>query len=133
LSGKCDFEVGRLISVTEALTEPDQKRKAGKNFLAIAVDMESASLAAACQEKGLPWAIVRVILDPLSVKVPDPSEFLDRDKRISKRRVVSYVAKNPQAIWELPRLASHAKRARQRIAEVMPDLVEALSTTEISL
>lgn len=122
------LEEGRVITLKNALTDPEQKREAAQKFGAIAVDMESAALAAFCEDRQIPFIVLRAILDPVSVKVPDPSEFLDREKRISKRKILKYVAKNPQAIWELPRLGAQAKQVRQRIAEVMPKVIHALAT-----
>ncbi len=121
------LKVGRVLSVTQALTDPAQKQAAGQNFEAVAVDMESAGLARFCAQQQTPFAVMRVVLDPVTDKVPDPSEFFDREKRISKRKVMRYVAKNPQAMWELPKLGSQAKQARKRIAEVMPGIVNAFS------
>ncbi len=118
---------GRLLTSEKALTTPALKQAAAQQYQAIAVDMESASLAAYCQEKQLPFVVLRVILDSAHERVPDPSEFLDRQKRISKRRVLSYMARNPSAMVELPKLGSQAKQAQQRIAALLPKLLPKLN------
>ncbi len=121
-------EEGRLVTVKQALTTPETKRAAAADFAAIAVDMESAALARFCHERSIPFLVLRAVLDPVSEKVPDPGEFLDREKRISKRKIMKYVARNPQSVWELPKLGAQAKKARQRIAEVMPKIVQEISS-----
>lgn len=123
LNGEKTWKEGRMVTVTQALTDPEQKQRVARESSAIAVDMESAAVAKLCQERGIPFGVLRAVLDPVTAHVPDPENFLDRSQRVAKRKVFSFVAKNPQAVWDLPRLANQASRARRRLTEVLPKVV----------
>lgn len=57
--------VGPFVTVEKALSDPKAKAWAGNRFGAIAVDMESAAVAQAADQAGVPWVAVRAILDPM--------------------------------------------------------------------
>jgi adenosylhomocysteine nucleosidase len=123
LSSESFVSEGRLVTVEQARTDAAQKRAAARTFGAVAVDMESAGLAEFCCEQSIPFLVLRAVLDPVHTTVPDPAAFLDRSKRISKRKVASYVMRRPQAVRELSTLAANAKRARQSLNKAIPNIV----------
>ena len=59
--------VGPFVTVEKALPDPKAKAWAGSRFGAIAVDMESAAVAHAADQAGVPWVAVRAILDPMEM------------------------------------------------------------------
>lgn len=57
--------VGPFVTVERPLQSPQEKREMGSRYGAIAVDMESADVAEAAEQAGVPWVALRVILDPM--------------------------------------------------------------------
>lgn len=121
------FFAGRLLTCDQALITSEQKKAAGGEYAAIAVDMESAALAALCHEHSIPFVVCRAILDPLEMSVPDPKHFVNSEHRIAKRRIFSFIADKPEAVWDLPRLASHAAKARRQLTAIIPRLLTAIN------
>lgn len=56
---------GRLVTVPRAAWSPSAKAALGARFEAVAVDMETAWVARAAGEKGIPWVAIRAVLDPM--------------------------------------------------------------------
>ncbi|MBI3323460.1 MAG: hypothetical protein HYZ95_03240 [Candidatus Omnitrophica bacterium] len=63
LNGLCS--VGPFVTVNRPLQRPQEKREMGLRYGAVAVDMESADVAEAAEQAGVPWVALRVILDPV--------------------------------------------------------------------
>ncbi len=63
------FRVGPFLTVERILSDPQAKQEAAHRFGAIGVDMETSAVAEAASEAGIPWVGMRVILDPVEVKV----------------------------------------------------------------
>jgi adenosylhomocysteine nucleosidase len=127
LEGQESFHEGRLLTVDKALVNEGQKRGAARDFQASAVDMESAAIAEFCKAQDIPFAIVRAILDGVASTVPDPGNFLDEAKEVSKQKALAFAAKNPSAVWKLPQLAKLAKEARQSLTRGLPLLIRAIT------
>lgn len=61
---------GRLITAETPVPTPTAKADLAERFQASVVDMETAHLAAACADRGIPWAAVRAIGDELRDTMP---------------------------------------------------------------
>ena len=100
---------GSLITGPEALAHLD-----GQGV--IALDMETAAVAAVCEAYGTPWSVVRVISDHgadeqvLRLNHPDGTPDL--------RAVARFVVAHPGRVPALARLGRDANRAARRAAEV---------------
>jgi adenosylhomocysteine nucleosidase len=85
----------------------------------VALDMETAAVAKVCDERGVPWSVVRAISD----RAGDGSVDADivglshPDGRPNLLAVVCYLIKRPGALPRLIRLAKGAKLAAERAAE----------------
>jgi len=92
---------------------------------AAAVDMESAAWQRAA--RNIPFAVVRVILDPVSESLPP---FLARcareDGSISRPRVVWYALTHPTAIPQLVGLSRQIKEASRALAAFLPKLLDSV-------
>ncbi len=62
-----DFTRGRLATLDRPLAAPKEKSKFGARYGTAAVDMETAAVAAAASDAGVPWVSLRAILDPMEV------------------------------------------------------------------
>lgn len=58
---------GRLVTVDQILSSPHRKEELGVRYGAVAADMETAAVAQAAVQAGVPWLAVRAILDPMEI------------------------------------------------------------------
>ncbi|MCX8071976.1 MAG: hypothetical protein N3C12_05940 [Candidatus Binatia bacterium] len=96
-SQQCGLKVatGRQLCVNEALASVADKQHSALRFDAIAVDMESAAVAQAAMQHGLPFVIVRSVLDPLSDPLPSTDGLVDpQTGRVRPARLLSHVLSN---------------------------------------
>jgi len=109
---------------TDVMTGPDELpglRAAG----VVALDMETAAIAAVCRERGVPWSVVRAISDDPSDEVDDEVFAMSNaDGTPNPRRVVSYVVRHPHRIGRLARLGRHAQLAARNAATAAVDHVQ---------
>lgn len=99
----------RVISVAE-------KRLAKEDTGAIAVDMETAAIAAEAGAHNIPFISLRAVLDELDDEVPG-ADVLDEQGRVRPLAATSYFVRNPGAVLELPRMIRNLGRATKSIAD----------------
>ena len=119
-----DMPVGRLVTVAELAGRPAAKRTLARETGAIAVDMESAAIAEACQAKRVPCAVVRAISDAADTLLSPRLVDLLSGGRVSSWRVLSAVMRSPGLIIELWRLARDTRLAGRRLANALSRLSE---------
>jgi hypothetical protein len=83
--------------VPQAALTPGDKAAAGPRPGALALDLESAAFAQVCRAAALPFLVVRAILDPLNLSLPQPTGGSQTRIKIS---------------WKTPPLREFADRAR---------------------
>lgn len=111
----CDIAAGRLLAAPELVGDPQEKQRLGRQYDALAVDMESAIAARVCQEYQVPFACLRVISDDWQTSLsPHLVEMLRRG-RVSLPRLAVQVLRHPKLIGELGRLARQTRRASQEL------------------
>ena len=74
LADEFRVEHGDLLTVPAALESPAAKRAAAEATGAVAVDMESASVAATAAQAGVPFVALRVVVDALDDWLPSGAE-----------------------------------------------------------
>ncbi len=85
-----------------------------------AVEMESGVIRAACRERGIPSATVRVISDAADEDLPiDFNRFMTPDQRIDYPRLIWALARSPATVPALLRFARDSRAAAARLAEVL--------------
>jgi adenosylhomocysteine nucleosidase len=114
---------GRLLTTPEMISDPEQKRVLGRQYQAVAVDMESAEIARRCQEKGVSLACLRVISDdwdtPLAPRLAD----ILKKGRVAPMRLLRAVLLQPSLLLGLWNLARHTRMAARRLAEGLASLL----------
>lgn len=84
---------GPLLTVAEIAMTPRDKTAAAQNYAgALAVDLESAAFAQVCQGAGLPFLVVRAILDPLDFSLPNPLAWTPALRELADRARASLTA-----------------------------------------
>jgi adenosylhomocysteine nucleosidase len=109
---------GKLWTTDELLSDPAvhaELRAQGT----VALDMETAAVATVCDERGLPWSVVRAISDRAGDGSVDAEivGLSHPDGRTNFSAVARYLVRQPAALPRLVRLARGAKLAAGRAAE----------------
>jgi adenosylhomocysteine nucleosidase len=109
LADELHVESGPLLTVPAALESPEAKRAAGGANGAVAVDMESAAIAAVAARSGVPFVALRVVIDAVDDALPRGAEqWIDEHGR---RRVVPAL-RAVAAVGQWGPLLTLAKRYR---------------------
>jgi adenosylhomocysteine nucleosidase len=95
----------------------------------VALDMETAAVALACEERGVPWTVFRAVSDRATDGTVDDEVFhLSRqDGTPDPRAVARYLVRHPARIPGLVRMARGAGLATARAADAAIAAVRAAS------
>ena len=124
LDGLRHFE-GELVSAASVVTADEKRSLAGSR--ALAVDMETYSIAQAATEAGVPWLALRAIVDPLESSLPP---FARKGRRGYLWPALRYAMSGPRAAMELLQLARNAHRAGAALEAGLRRLCRALALAE---
>ncbi len=118
---------GVILSIDRVLVSPADKRHARSEAggTPLAVEMESAAVARAATEAGVPWAAVRAISDTAADCLPlDFNRFRGRNGDLAVGRVALAAATHPAAIPGLLRLGRHTDIASASVASFLLEWLE---------
>lgn len=112
--------------VTNALDSASAKLELGARTRCAAVDMESAAIASVATAHSLPFAVIRVVVDPASFSIPAcASAALADDGTTKVTTVLRGLMRHPSELGDLLRLArwyGQALRQLKRAADLLqPD------------
>lgn len=107
---------GSIVTIDELIPSPHEKAFIGTKYEAVALDMESVSVAAACRAAGVPLLIVRAVLDPLDHALPDFGDALDESGHTDGLALAGHLARHPYDALKLPHLEYFASQARNAIS-----------------
>ncbi|HEY7689175.1 MAG TPA: hypothetical protein VH835_10800 [Dongiaceae bacterium] len=108
--------LGPVRAVEKAATTPDEKSALFRATGALAIDMESGAVARAARDAGLPFAVLRVIIDPASREVPPAAmAAMGAGGRIDMGGLARSLWREPRQIGGLLALARDAAAARRRL------------------
>jgi len=114
---------GPLYSADRVLTTPQAKAALAARSGAVAVDMESAAVAKAAAESGLPCVALRVIADGPRDTLPENVEALVTEKgQTCYRSLVGFIG-SPRRLRLLLNLAGKSRDARRQLKRVIEVLV----------
>ena len=108
---------GVLAGVAAPVTTADAKRALHAATGALAVDMESHTVADAAAQYGLPMAAVRVICDPAARGLPDMAfRSVRADGTTNIATLLQAIVRQPNHIPAMLRVALDARAARATLA-----------------
>jgi adenosylhomocysteine nucleosidase len=109
---------GKLWTTDELLLDQAQQAELRVDGV-LALDMETAAVAKVCDERGIPWSVVRAISDRASDGTVDAEIFglTHPDGTPNLPAVARYLVRHPAALPGLARLANGANLAAERAAE----------------
>jgi hopanoid-associated phosphorylase len=92
-------ELGKILSVSDAVLRPEHKRRLHLETGAAAVDMESFQAAALAEELGLPFAAVRVVADAAGREIPPAARAgLQADGTVAAGAVIRSLLRKPSQL-----------------------------------
>ena len=119
-----DFSSGVILTSSDPLETPAQKAEVFRKSGSRIVDMETATLAAACSSAGVPLVAVRAVSDSADDSLPVPFDvwFDAARQRARPIALVGYLLRNPSRavlfarfVSRLPRVAAALSRAIERV------------------
>ena len=120
---------GKLFSSPKVLASPDQKKKTGDDFGAIAVDMETHPFAQECQKAGIPFLSIRAVWDPLEWDVSAlPETNFDRDGNLRTLYFLAKASAHPRLLLALPKYHSAMMKGNRAITRVLMEMLEKWDT-----
>jgi adenosylhomocysteine nucleosidase len=110
--------LGTMWTTDELILDPAQHADLRARGV-ISLDMETAAVAEVCEERGVPWSVVRAISDRASDGSVDAEVFglSHQDGTVNIAAVARYLVRHPGAVPRLVRLARGSKLATERAAD----------------
>jgi adenosylhomocysteine nucleosidase len=111
------YSSGAILTSDRVLTVAE-KRSAKGDTGAIAVDMETAAIAAEANQRRLPFVALRAVLDEVDEEVVG-GEIADEDGNVRPLAATSFLLRNPATMLKLPRMIRNLSRATTAIADAL--------------
>jgi adenosylhomocysteine nucleosidase len=119
---------GKLYSADEVIDPADDRYVIGQRHGAIAIDMETETIARVCAAKNIPMLALRVVSDSPAAPFPAPPKVLfDVDAQRTKfSQLFAHLAREPAAAVRLARFSKQIAIARENLADGLCVLIRAL-------
>ncbi|HYV35093.1 MAG TPA: hypothetical protein VE988_05270 [Gemmataceae bacterium] len=114
---------GRVVTAAKLAGSLDEKQSLFKEFDAVAVDMESATLAQLCHQAGVPFGCLRVVLDDAHTPISPKLARLMSGGRASPWRLALALLSSPTLLGELWRLAGQSRMAAEPLGKGLGELL----------
>ncbi len=111
------YTAGAILTSHRALKDGAEKRRAAEATGAVAVDMETASIAQEAAARGIPFVCLRAIIDEIDDEVVGPK--LDKKGNIRPIATTVHALRNPGALLQLPRMMTNLGRATRSLAAAL--------------
>lgn len=115
------FSTGSILTAARILKDGAAKRGARARTGAVAVDMESAAIAAEAHRLGLRFACVRAVLDTVDEEIVG-AELAGPDGEVRPLAAASFVLRNPAALVGIARMMRSLNRATAALAAALEAL-----------
>jgi len=118
LAARRPHHTGRLLTVNQAVTSRQERDELRQIYAADSVDMETAAVAALCQEKAVRFLSIRVISDDAHAELPrEVATMLHRSGSYRVGAALRAVWQRPSSLKDFWRLYEHALEAAGRLAQ----------------
>ncbi len=115
---------GALLTSSRVLATEADKRRAREQSGAIAVDMESASIAAEAASEGLPLVCMRTVMDAAGEDLA-AAAFTNPEGHLNALRTMRTMATAPGATLRLPRMVYNLSIATRSLADALDAVLQA--------
>ena len=119
------LHVGRIVTCDRIIRTVEEKQRLARDLGAMACDMETHAVAAACRDAGVRFMSVRAITDDLSADLPTEVHSLLSANTSARRAGAALGAlwKRPESIKELWALQGTAHKAASRLAPFLDSVL----------
>ena len=109
---------GRMWTTDTLITDLDEIAELRSRGV-VSLDMETAAIAALCEERGLPWSVFRVISDRATDGSIDEEVFhlSNQDGSPNNEAIEKFFAEHPERLEAMSRLAEGALLATEAAAD----------------
>ena len=121
---------GSLFTSPKVLFTPEEKARHGRETGAIAVEMESGVHAAFAAQRGLPFLVLRVILDGVDMRLPMVKGLTTPDGDVRAFKAALHVVTHPHHLPSLLALKRSRAAAAHSLARLCSTLFALLSAEE---
>lgn len=121
--------VGRLLTADHVIRTPAEKEALGRQYHALAVDMETFAVAEVCRQRQVRFLAVRVINDPADEELPHDVEHLLAQKSGAAvlGAALGAIWRRPASFKDMMKLKEHALVASDRLAKFLAGVIEQLA------
>ena len=112
------YSTGAILTSHRVLATGAEKRRAKQSTGAIAVDMETAAIAAEAAARGIPFVAIRAVLDEVDDEIVGAA-MADEVGNVRPLAATSYLIRNPATMLKLPRMIRNLSRATTAIADAL--------------
>jgi len=124
---KQGLRVGRFVTTGHVVRTIDEKRGLASRYDAIACDMETHAVAAACRDAKVPFMAVRAITDDLSADLPvEVHALLESSGAGRLGATFGALWNRPESVKDLWKLRENATTAARRLAPFLASVVKQL-------
>ncbi|MEY2480117.1 MAG: adenosylhomocysteine nucleosidase [Verrucomicrobiota bacterium] len=124
--------IGKLFTADAIVDSIEKRNEIARTTSAIAVDMETEWIAAACAARDIPLLSLRAISDTPGKPLPAPPHVLfDLHRQKTEfGRLALYLLKHPPAVLRLIAFARRIRSARNSLAAALVIVCEELSSSD---
>jgi adenosylhomocysteine nucleosidase len=119
-----DVVTDRIITVDRLVADPAEKRRLAESHHAVAVDMESDTVAEVCRASGIPFLAVRAVSDAVDTTLSPQLVRLLSGGHVSPLGAVAAVVRQPALFGEFLRLARDTRLAARNLAAELVKIVQ---------
>jgi adenosylhomocysteine nucleosidase len=123
------FREGASLTVPQVVSQPEVKQRIGDSLPVEVVEMESYWVGRVAADRGIPFLVVRAVLDEASDRLPDLANMIDETGAVVRDRALGQLLSRPRAAPALIRLAARARRASQRLAVFTEAFLDAFAAS----
>ena len=123
-----DAVVGKIHSADRIIDPAADRYAIGREHGAVAVDMETETMARLCAAESIPMLALRVVSDSPAAPFPAPPNVLfDIEKqRTDFSQLLSYIARNPVSALTLAEFSKRIAIAKTKLADALVAVIAAL-------
>ncbi|MEM8645665.1 MAG: purine and other phosphorylase-like protein, family 1 [Pseudomonadota bacterium] len=114
---------GPLLSGARLITTKEAKQAAFQKSRAQAADMESAKVAVAANDAGLPFLVLRAVADDAATTLPPAAEAMDQRGRLVIAQLIGSLVRRPWQVPALVKLGAKTRSAVSALEDALPKLI----------
>ena len=117
-------KVGPILTVDEVVHSAEAKKQLGLQTGALVADMESAPVTQVCNEFGIPFSNMRIVIDAMDEELPEDIQKLTDQPSTSARigAAIGAIWRRPSSLKDMVKLKEYAIESSDRLARFLSKL-----------